>query len=153
MHIQSSRFGSLDIDADQVITFSRGLIGFSGQHRFILLGDSSNERFFWLQSVDDADVAFLLTNPALFFKGYSVAIKDETTADLQLDGSTNANLRTLVICNKVGDWLTGNLLGPIVINQSNLLATQVVLTEKKWTTRQPLAKLTQLLDERLAKAA
>jgi flagellar assembly factor FliW len=46
-----------------------------------------------------------------------------------------------VICNKVGDWLTGNLLGPIVVNAQNRLACQVVLTEKKWTTRQPLIKL------------
>jgi flagellar assembly factor FliW len=41
----------------------------------------------------------------------------------------------------VGDWLTGNLLGPILVNANNRLATQVVLTEKKWTTRQPLLRL------------
>jgi flagellar assembly factor FliW len=45
------------------------------------------------------------------------------------------------VCNKVGDWLTGNLLGPIVVNAANHLAQQVVLTEKKWTTRQPLLRL------------
>ena len=47
-------------------------------------------------------------------------------------------MQVFVICNKVGEWLTGNLLGPIVVNASNRLAQQVVLTEKKWTTRQPL---------------
>lgn len=47
----------------------------------------------------------------------------------------------LVLCNRVGDWLTGNLLGPIVINAANRLAQQVVLTEKKWTTRQLLLQL------------
>ena len=50
-------------------------------------------------------------------------------------------LQTFVICNKVDEWLTGNLLGPIVVNAENRLAMQVVLTEKKWTTRQPLFKL------------
>ena len=34
-----------------------------------------------------------------------------------------------------------HLLGPIVINAANHLAQQVVLTEKKWTTRQPLIRL------------
>ena len=34
----------------------------------------------------------------------------------------------------MGEWLTGNLLGPIVVNAENRLGTQVVLTEKKWTT-------------------
>jgi hypothetical protein len=47
----------------------------------------------------------------------------------------------LVICNKVDQWLTGNLMGPLVINAANCLGQQVVLTEKKWTTRQPLLRL------------
>jgi len=49
--------------------------------------------------------------------------------------------QVFVICNKVDEWLTGNLLGPIVVNAANRLAQQVVLTEKRWTTRQPLLKL------------
>jgi flagellar assembly factor FliW len=56
-----------------------------------------------------------------------------------------------VICNKVDDWLTGNLLGPLVVNTQNRLAQQVVLTEKKWTTRQPLMRLEA--DVPLAKSA
>ena len=50
-------------------------------------------------------------------------------------------MQVFVICNNVGEWLTGNLLGPLVVNAENRLAQQVVLTEKKWTTRQPLLKL------------
>jgi flagellar assembly factor FliW len=46
-----------------------------------------------------------------------------------------------VICNKVEDWLTGNLLGPIIVNAQNRSGQQVVLTDKKWTTRQPLMRL------------
>jgi flagellar assembly factor FliW len=70
-------------------------------------------------------------------------------AEIELANESDA--RVLVICNKLGDWLTGNLQGPIVLNEKNLLAQQVVLTEKKWTTRQPLARL---MGERpLAKAA
>jgi len=150
MHIQSSRFGCIEIDGSQVITFPRGLIGFSDLHRFVLITDESNERFSWLQSADDAEVAFLLTDPVPFFKGYAVAIKEETAQELRLEDG--GETRLLVICNKVGDWLTGNLLGPIMINPGTMLATQIVLTEKKWTTRQPLAKLTRA-EQALAKAA
>ena len=52
-----------------------------------------------------------------------------------------AAAQVFVICNKVDEWLTGNLLGPIVVNAANRLAQQVVLTEKRWTTRQPLLRL------------
>ena len=41
----------------------------------------------------------------------------------------------------MGDWLTGNLQGPLVVNAQNRLGQQVVLNEKRWTTRQPLLKL------------
>ena len=74
-----------------------------------------------------------------FFKDYEVPIREETQAALQLSDISYAQV--FVICNKVDEWLTGNLLGPIVVNAQNRLALQVVLPEKKWTTRQPLIKL------------
>ena len=33
----------------------------------------------------------------------------------------SGHAQLFVICNKVGDWLTGNLLGPIVVNAANRL--------------------------------
>ncbi|HEX8520774.1 MAG TPA: flagellar assembly protein FliW [Tepidisphaeraceae bacterium] len=139
MHIQTSRFGVLSVDPGQVITFPRGLVGFADLSRFVVLASEENVFFSWLQSVQDPDVAFLVTDPTLFFKDYSVVIREETQAEIGIQTADAG--RVLVICNKVGDWLTGNLLGPIVVNENNGLGQQVVLTEKKWTTRQPLAKL------------
>src|SRR4029077_20380531 len=95
--------------------------------------------FFWLQSVDEPNLAFVVTDPSIFFKDYEVPIREETQADLEL---TNVDFaQVFVICNKVDEWLTGNLLGPIVVNAQNRLAQQGVLTEKSGTTRQPLLKL------------
>src|SRR5206468_10381728 len=93
----------------------------------------------WLQCVDAPNLAFVVTGPSIFFKDYEVPIKDETQAELSLRDLTFAQV--FVICNKVDEWLTGNLLGPIVVNAENRIAQQVVLTDKKWTTRQPLLKL------------
>jgi flagellar assembly factor FliW len=89
-----------------------------------------------------------VTDPSTFFKDYEVPLREETQLELELTDPEAAHV--LVICNKVNDWLTGNLLGPIVVNVALQLATQVVLTEKKWTTRQPLL---QLRSEPLAKSA
>ena len=149
MQIQTSRFGVVSVDDAHVLTFPHGLIGFGDEHRFAMVPSADNSDFIWLQSVDDPEIAFLLTDPVLFFKDYAIAVREETEQEISLDHGERA--RVLVICNKVGDWLTGNLLGPIVINERTGLAQQVVLTEKKWTTRQPLAKL--VAEQRLAKAA
>jgi flagellar assembly factor FliW len=139
MEIQTSRFGRMTIDEERVMTFPRGLLGFPDHNSFALVQTGEENYFFWLQSMDDPNLAFVVTDPAIFFKDYQVPVREETSTELQL--TEPKFLQMFVICNKVGDWLTGNLLGPILVNANNRLATQVVLTEKKWTTRQPLLRL------------
>ena len=139
IEIQTTRFGRLNVDAERVITFPRGLLGFPEHQRYALVQAGEENYFFWLQCVDEPGLAFVVTDPGIFFKTYEVPLKEETLVELEL--ADTALAQTFVICNKVGEWLTGNLLGPIVVNAGNRLAQQVVLTEKKWTTRQPLLQL------------
>jgi flagellar assembly factor FliW len=149
MEIETSRFGRVTLDDDRVMTFPKGLLGFPEYNRFALIQTSEENYFFWLQCVDNPSLAFVVTDPTTFFKDYAVPLKGELQQDLQMDDVEHAQV--FVICNKVDEWLTGNLLGPIVVNAANRLAQQVVLTEKKWTTRQPLMKLAQEVP--LAKSA
>lgn len=149
MEIQSTRLGRVVVDDDGLMTFPHGLLGFPDQVRYALIRTGADNYFFWLQAVDDPNLAFVVTDPRVFFKDYDVPVREETGRDLQL--TDEAEVQVLVICNKVGDWLTGNLLGPILVNAQNRLAHQVVLTEKKWTTRQPLLRLQA--EVRLAKSA
>ena len=139
MEIQTSRFGRIDVDDERIMTFPNGLLGFPSYTRYALIQTGQENYFFWLQSVDEPNLAFVITDPAIFFKDYQVPVREETAQELQL--TDPAYLQMFVICNKVGEWLTGNLLGPIVVNAQNRLGQQVVLTEKKWTTRQPLLRL------------
>ena len=139
MEIVTTRFGTLSVDDERVITFPKGLLGFPDHNRYALIQTGEENYFFWLQCVDEPNLAFVVTDPSIFFKDYQVPIKEETQAELALEDVAFAQV--FVICNKVDDWLTGNLLGPIVVNARNRVAQQVVLTDKKWTTRQPLMRL------------
>jgi flagellar assembly factor FliW len=139
MDIETTRFGVLQVDDERIITFPKGLLGFPDYQRFALIQAGEDNYFLWLQSVDAPNLAFVVTDPSVFYRDYEVAIRDEIRDELKLDNPDA--VQVFVICNRVGDWLTGNLLGPVVVNAANHLGTQVVLTEKKWTTRQPLLKL------------
>ena len=139
MQIKTSRFGSVNVEEADLISFPLGLIGYETHTRFALVAANQNSGFYWLQAVDDPEVAFLVTDPDSFFKDYDVPIREETQQDLNLADTKDG--RVLVICNRLGDWLTGNLMGPLVINMAARKGEQVVLTEKKWTCRQPLLKL------------
>jgi flagellar assembly factor FliW len=139
MDIQTTRFGVISVEDERIMTFAGGLLGFPEQSRFALIQTGEENYFFWLQSVDDANLAFVITDPSIFFRDFAVQIREETQAELSLEDAGDAQV--FVICNKVGDWLTGNLLGPLVVNVKNRKATQIVLTDKRWTTRQPLLRL------------
>ena len=152
MQIQTTRLGCVTVDPNHILIFPRGLVGFPEQVRFALLRGapaptpaatpapaSLEGPFYWLQATDSPELAFLVANPAHFFKDYHVSIREETQADLNLADAKDGQL--LVICNRAGDWLTGNLLGPLVINTRTRIGQQVVLTEKKWTCRQPLIEI------------
>jgi len=139
MDIQTTRFGVISVEDDRIMTFSQGLLGFPENQQFALIQTGEENYFFWLQSVEDPNLAFVITDPTTFFRDYTVQVREETQAEIELEDVNDA--QTFVICNKVGEWLTGNLLGPLVINVRNRKGSQIVLTDKKWTTRQPLLRL------------
>jgi flagellar assembly factor FliW len=139
MEVRTTRFGVVDIAEDRVITFPKGLLGFSSYTRFCLLEPGQEACFFWLQSLDEPGLAFVVTDPSLFIQDYSVPIRPEQMVELKL--GTLEDAQVFVVVNKVDQTLTGNLQGPLVINTVSKHGEQMVLAEKKWTTRHPLVKI------------
>ena len=84
MEIDSTRFGRLDINEDRVMTFPGGLLGFPDHARYALIQTSAENYFFWLQCVDDPNLAFVVTDPSIFFKSYEVPLKEEAQEQLDL---------------------------------------------------------------------
>lgn len=139
MEIETTRFGRLEVNEERIITFPRGLLGFPSHRRFALIQTGDQNYFFWLQSLDDPALAFVVTDPAIFFRDYQFALREESQQELGLSDAGEAQI--LIICNKVGEYLTGNLQGPLVINASSRVAQQVVLNDRRFSTRQPLFRL------------
>ncbi|MBX3388932.1 MAG: flagellar assembly protein FliW [Phycisphaeraceae bacterium] len=136
MEVRTSRFGTVNIADDRVISFQKGLLGFADCKRFCLLEPAEDACFFWLQSLEDPDLAFVVTDPMIFVPEYSVPIRPEQMAELGLAKLDDAQV--FVVVNKIDRQLTGNLQGPLVINTLNRTGEQVVLAEKRWTVRHPL---------------
>ena len=139
MLVQTERFGTVEIAEDRVITFTKGLLGFPGSTRFCLLEPSEDACFFWLQSVDEPGLAFVVTDPTFFVPEFAVPVRPEQMAELGLERLEDAQV--FVIVNKVDNTLTGNLQGPLVLNTLQRSGEQFVLVEKRWTTRHPLLSL------------
>jgi flagellar assembly factor FliW len=136
MLIDTTRFGPFEVDDTRIMTFRDGLLGFPQHRRFALIQTSPDPVFFWLQAVDDPGLAFLVCDPLTFVPDYEVPIRPDDVAALGLRDLTDAQV--LVIINKVGSDLTANLLGPLVVGATSLLARQMVLSDRKYSTRHRL---------------
>jgi len=70
---------------------------------------------------------------------YAVPIRPDQMAELGLQRLEDA--QAFCIVNKVDDVLTGNLQGPLVVNTITRSGEQLVLAEKRWTTRHTLIRV------------
>jgi len=139
MQIQTTRFGMVEIDDRRIMDFPKGMVGFPSCQRFALIQTNDEGVFFWLQSLDRPELAFVVCDPRTFVPDYRVPVKLEELQLIGLEAPEDAQV--LVIVNKIDDLLTGNLQGPLVVNSRNLTGKQLVLSDKRYTTRHPFMQL------------
>ncbi|MEM6553704.1 MAG: flagellar assembly protein FliW, partial [Planctomycetota bacterium] len=59
MIIKTSRFGEVEVDDNRVIRFERGVLGFPKYKDYVLIDGGEESYFWWLQSVEVPDLAFV----------------------------------------------------------------------------------------------
>ncbi len=109
--VESSRFGTLDIDETAVIEFPAGLIGLSGT-RFTLVSADPDGAFHWLHSVEDGSLALPVTNPWLFFGDFVVDLGD---SDTERVGSDQPDVWVTVRTGAEAGDFSANLRAPILV--------------------------------------
>jgi len=145
MNVNTTRFGQVQVEEARVIHFPKGLLGFSKYQDYVLIesgdeGRPEEESFFWwLQSVDLPDLAFVVTDPSLFVSTYKVPIHAEQMLGLGIESIDQAQV--FVVVNKREHMLTGNLQGPLVINVGQRRGEQLDLSDRRFTTRVPLLEI------------
>jgi flagellar assembly factor FliW len=125
--IETSRFGTLEIDEDKIIVFPEGLLGFPNLKRYILI-DYKDTALKWLHSLDDPYIAFIVVGPTLLYPNYSINLDSITKKFLQL--KNDYDLTILVIIRVEGKQVITNLNGPLLFNVSLMRGIQIVIDEK-----------------------
>ena len=70
MLIQTTRFGEVEIQDLDILTFPSGMLGFSAERHFVMIEDEMGSPFQWLQSVERQDLAFVAINPETAVSGF-----------------------------------------------------------------------------------
>ena len=134
MKVATKAYGPIDVDERQKIVFPQGLFGFETLHDYLLL-DAERQPFYWLQSMDIEQVAFVLVNPFLFRPDYEVNISNEELAEIGIHSPEKALIFSIVTIPADNSPMTANLQGPIVINRDNRSGKQAVLSDLRWKTK------------------
>lgn len=124
MRVFTTRFGPVEIQADDVIRFPEGLPGLEECRDWVLLSESRNDAVAWMQSVDRADVALAVVCPRRFVPDFQMRVARRELDPLELDEVRAAQV--LAIVNRTERALTLNLKAPIIINLQRRLARQVI---------------------------
>lgn len=146
-----TRFGTLDYNEEDIVTLSDGLVGFPAHTRFLLLEHKPGSPFRWLQSIDEAGVAFLVANPSHYLPNYELVLGDAHVARLSLTPETPTLVfTTATIPHGRPNDLTLNLAGPIVINVETRTGRQIVLENEAYTTQHRVFPKADLHDSDVA---
>ncbi|MBF0177731.1 MAG: flagellar assembly protein FliW [Magnetococcales bacterium] len=127
----------LEFNEGEIIQLNEGLLGFPLSRRFLLFPYGEDSSFFWLQSVDEPEIAFIVINPFDFFSDLEFAIQDPDAESISLTRGEDVEIFCLVtIPEGRPEEMRTNLAGPVVVNVVNRLGKQILL--KEYSPRQPL---------------
>ena len=140
MKYETARFGSLEIQGQDILVFPDALYGFDQEKEFALLplDPTIESPMEWLQSLTSRELAFIVTDPFLFVPEYKMVLSDSEQTQLEIESMESVVVRVIVTIPKVHTEMTANLVAPIVINQEKSLAKQVVLTNAEYDTKYSL---------------
>lgn len=138
MIIQTTRFGQVQVQDEDLLNFSEGILGFGELRKFVLLDDPNDEIFAWLQSCEEPAIAFPVLEPELFTENFRVTLAKTDMEALKLQSNERPRLFCIVTIPDDPTLMTANLKAPIVINAAQKLARQCVLQDNNLAIREPI---------------
>jgi flagellar assembly factor FliW len=86
----------MKITDDDIIRFSKGILGFEGLEQYVIIDHADSKPFRWLQCVDAPDLAFVVVNPVIFFPDYRVEVHAKEVADIGVDSPHDVEILVIV---------------------------------------------------------
>ncbi len=134
MKVNTKPYGVIEVDERQRIFFPYGILGFESLKDYVLL-DARQQPFYWLQSMDVVEIAFVLINPRIFRPDYKLEVDAEELKEIGIESSEDILDFAIVTIPENTTKMTANLQGPIIINKKTRVGRQSISTNPKWQVR------------------
>jgi flagellar assembly factor FliW len=129
VEIDTTRFGKIIINESELIEMRGAILGFEKLKRFVLLTVEGNMPFWWLQSVEDQAIAFVVINPRIVKPDFDPPISRGDFESLNIQEMEEVALLSITTIRSDPFRATTNLRAPILINTSNRCAKQVIIED------------------------
>ncbi|MFI3211187.1 MAG: flagellar assembly protein FliW [Peptostreptococcaceae bacterium] len=120
------------------IEFKNGIPGFEDEKTFILNDIKDHPGFKSMISTKNDYIGFITVSPFEIRENYEFNINDEIIEKLEIEKPEDVFVLSMV---RVGEYIkdsTVNLQAPIIINTKNNKATQYIIQNSKYSTREPI---------------
>jgi len=129
MKIETKRFGEIEINEAELIVMKGSILGFGHLKRFAMVMHDDKTPLWWMQSVDDPSVAFVVINPFVVMPDYCPPVPKEDTDFLDIKNPQDMVLLSIVTVRSQPFRVTANMRAPILINAATRMASQIVLDD------------------------
>jgi len=140
LELELPRFGRCSYRDSEVLLFPWGIPGFVSLRRFLALSVDGHEKYVWLQSLDDLEVAFPTADPWQIFGDYAPQLPTYARESLEIERPDEFATLCLVVATAEAAEMTMNLLAPVVINLRTRVGRQVTLESGGYSVRTPVPR-------------
>lgn len=127
MKIETTRFGSLEVDTESLLLLPEGLAGFESLRHWALLREEDSDSVGWLQSVNDPTVAIPVVTPQRYVDDYELKFfRSELAA---LPWSPDDETLIIVVVSRNSGGFTLNLKAPVLVNLNRRLGRQILASD------------------------
>ncbi len=138
--VNTTRFGELTVNKEDIISFKEGLLGFENLNKFFVVDPGDSTLILWLQSIEDASVAFPMIEPKIFKPDYVAKLLPADMASIELETMSSARIYSILTIPSDITAMSANLKAPIVINNAKRIAKQIVLQDNKLSVKYEMYK-------------
>ncbi len=135
MKIKTTRFGELEVNPNDVLTFSEGLLGFENLKKYFVVDPGDSTLILWLQSTEDEKVAFPIIEPKIFKPDYIAKLLPADLNGLELETLQTAKLYSILTIPANVTEMSANLKAPVVVNSTKKVGKQIVLQDSKLSVK------------------
>lgn len=132
MLLKTRLFGEVKVKDEEVIHFTKPILGFDDCRQYLLVENESIFPTFWLQSINNPNLAFPVVSPFSVDENYSINLQSLDLDDINLKSLDEALVLTLMVVPQTLSSIRTNLRAPIIYNPEKKIAKQLILYDEKY---------------------